>query len=88
MEVATNEPFNATKQDTKKVQLRSYPYNINWNYGLLLQTWEDPSFANTEVEGALGDNDPEIINFWIETGKQVWSWKQGSEQGLCFEGHQ
>ncbi|CAA2990844.1 soluble inorganic pyrophosphatase 6, chloroplastic [Olea europaea subsp. europaea] len=33
-------------------------YNINWNYGLLPQTWEDPSFANTEVEGAFGDNDP------------------------------
>lgn len=33
-------------------------YNINWNYGLLPQTWEDPSFANSEVDGALGDNDP------------------------------
>ncbi|EEF52189.1 inorganic pyrophosphatase, putative [Ricinus communis] len=67
MEVATNEPFNATKQDTKKVQLRSYPYNINWNYGLLLQTWEDPSFANTEVEGALGDNDPDFRPLTLET---------------------
>jgi len=35
-------------------------YNIHWNYGLLPQTWEDPSFANSEVEGALGDNDPGI----------------------------
>ncbi|GMQ04215.1 hypothetical protein CsSME_00049707 [Camellia sinensis var. sinensis] len=33
-------------------------YNINWNYGLFPQTWEDPSFANSEVERALGDNDP------------------------------
>ncbi|RVW47077.1 Soluble inorganic pyrophosphatase 6, chloroplastic [Vitis vinifera] len=33
-------------------------YNINWNYGLLPQTWEDPSLANSEVEGAFGDNDP------------------------------
>ncbi|KAI3827919.1 hypothetical protein L1987_02008 [Smallanthus sonchifolius] len=33
-------------------------YNINWNYGLLPQTWEDPSFANPEVDGAFGDNDP------------------------------
>lgn len=35
-------------------------YNINWNYGLFPQTWEDPSFANSEVEGAFGDNDPGI----------------------------
>lgn len=44
-------------------------YNINWNYGLLPQTWEDPSFANSEVEGAFGDNDPGIslhfcYNLW------------------------
>ncbi|MFS7920683.1 putative inorganic diphosphatase [Helianthus anomalus] len=25
---------------------------------LLPQTWEDPSFANPEVDGAFGDNDP------------------------------
>ncbi|CAN1821364.1 Soluble inorganic pyrophosphatase 6, chloroplastic [Linum perenne] len=54
MEVATDEPFTPIKQDTKKV----CSYNINWNYGLLPQTWEDPTFANSDVEGALGDNDP------------------------------
>ncbi|XP_020596209.1 soluble inorganic pyrophosphatase 6, chloroplastic isoform X4 [Phalaenopsis equestris] len=58
MEVATDEPFTPIKQDIKKGKLRYYPYNINWNYGLLPQTWEDPSHANLEVEGALGDNDP------------------------------
>ncbi|KAG7977316.1 hypothetical protein I3843_05G025800 [Carya illinoinensis] len=58
MEVATDEPYTPIKQDTKKGKLRYHPYNINWNYGLLPQTWEDPSFANSEVEGALGDNDP------------------------------
>ncbi|KAJ9705453.1 hypothetical protein PVL29_003475 [Vitis rotundifolia] len=58
MEVATDEPYTPIKQDTKKGKLRYYPYNINWNYGLLPQTWEDPSFANSEVEGAFGDNDP------------------------------
>ena len=42
----------------KKGKLRYYPYNINWNYGLLPQTWEDPSQANAEVEEAFGDNDP------------------------------
>ncbi|KAK9073983.1 hypothetical protein SSX86_006578 [Deinandra increscens subsp. villosa] len=58
MEVATDEIFTPIKQDTKKGKLRYYPYNINWNYGLLPQTWEDPSFANPEVDGAFGDNDP------------------------------
>ncbi|XP_031484428.1 soluble inorganic pyrophosphatase 6, chloroplastic [Nymphaea colorata] len=58
MEVATEELYTPIKQDTKKGKLRFYPYNINWNYGLLPQTWEDPSFANPEVEGAFGDNDP------------------------------
>lgn len=38
-------------------------YNINWNYGLLPQTWEDPSFANPDVDGAFGDNDPGKFEF-------------------------
>ncbi|KAF8115732.1 hypothetical protein N665_0025s0189 [Sinapis alba] len=58
MEVATDEASTPIKQDTKKGKLRYYPYNINWNYGLLPQTWEDPTQANAEVEGAFGDNDP------------------------------
>lgn len=42
----------------------SFPrYNINWNYGLLPQTWEDPTLANSEVEGAFGDNDPGKLPF-------------------------
>jgi inorganic pyrophosphatase len=40
--------------------LANIRYNINWNYGLLPQTWEDPTAANADVEGALGDNDPGI----------------------------
>ncbi|XAR73026.1 Inorganic diphosphatase [Bertholletia excelsa] len=58
MEVGTDWLYTPIKQDTKKGKLRYYLYNINWNYGLLPQTWEDTSFANSEVEGALGDNDP------------------------------
>ncbi|KAI7996794.1 hypothetical protein LOK49_LG10G00556 [Camellia lanceoleosa] len=49
MEVATDESYTPIKQDTKKGKLRYYPYNINWNYGLFPQTWEDPSFANSEI---------------------------------------
>ncbi|CAL9244841.1 unnamed protein product [Arabidopsis halleri] len=55
---ATDEAFTPIKQDTKKGKLRYYPYNINWNYGLFPQTWEDPTLANSEVEGAFGENDP------------------------------
>ncbi|KAL0376026.1 UNVERIFIED_CONTAM: Soluble inorganic pyrophosphatase 6, chloroplastic [Sesamum calycinum] len=64
MEVATDELYTPIKQDTKKGKLRYYPYNINWNYGLLPQTWEDPSSANAEVEGAFGDNDPAIRDWF------------------------
>ncbi|RYR65853.1 hypothetical protein Ahy_A03g011773 [Arachis hypogaea] len=42
-------------------------YNIHWNYGLLPQTWEDPSFSNSDVEGAFGDNDPVDV---VEIGEQ------------------
>ncbi|KAJ8764778.1 hypothetical protein K2173_009179 [Erythroxylum novogranatense] len=70
MEVATDEQFTPIKQDMKKGNLRYYPYNINWNYGLLPQTWEDPSFANSEVEGALGDNDPvDVVEIGERRGK-------------------
>lgn len=41
------------KQDIKKGNLRFYPYNINWNYGLLPQTWEDPSHANADLGGVM-----------------------------------
>lgn len=67
MEVATDELYTPIKQDTKKGKLRYYPYNINWNYGLLPQTWEDPSLANSEVEGAFGDNDPVDV---VEIGEK------------------
>ncbi|GAB2292068.1 Soluble inorganic pyrophosphatase 6, chloroplastic [Dionaea muscipula] len=67
MEVATDEPYTPIKQDTKKGKLRYYPYNIYWNYGLLPQTWEDPSFSNAEVEGAFGDNDPVDV---VEIGEK------------------
>lgn len=33
-------------------------HNMNWNYGLLPQTWEDPQVLNRDVENARGDNDP------------------------------
>lgn len=58
MEVATDEEKTPIKQDTKKGKLRDYPYNINWNYGMLPQTWEDPAIKNPEVEDMAGDNDP------------------------------
>ena len=57
MEVALDEEGTPIKQDTKKGKLRDYPYNINWNYGLVPQTWEDPEHTNEEAGGA-GDNDP------------------------------
>ncbi|KAK9823924.1 hypothetical protein WJX72_006397 [[Myrmecia] bisecta] len=58
MECATDEPSNPIKQDIKKGKLRYYPYNINWNYGMLPQTWEDPMHLTPEADNAGGDNDP------------------------------
>lgn len=58
MEVATDEENTPIKQDIKKGKLRFYPYNINWNYGLLPQTWEDPDHKNADLDGVAGDNDP------------------------------
>jgi hypothetical protein len=52
MEMATDEISNPIKQDTKKGKLRHYPYNINWNYGMLPQTWEDPEHKNPECFNA------------------------------------
>jgi len=57
MEVATDEKLTPIKQDTKKGKLRDYPYNINWNYGMLPQTWEDPAHEHPELK-VMGDNDP------------------------------
>lgn len=45
------EAGNPIKQDIKKGKLRFYPYNINWNYGMLPQTWEDPSHTNEDLGG-------------------------------------
>lgn len=41
------------KQDVKKGALRFYPYNINWNYGMLPQTWEDPGHKNEDAGGVF-----------------------------------
>ena len=46
---AQDEERTPIKQDVKKGKLRFYPYNINWNYGLLPQTWEDPGHRNKEA---------------------------------------
>lgn len=59
MEVATDEEMTPIKQDTKKGKLRDYPYNINWNYGMLPQTWEDPGHEHPEMK-VMGDNDPVV----------------------------
>jgi len=69
MEVATDEESTPIKQDIKKGNLRFYPYNINWNYGMLPRTWEDPAVANAECDGVSGDNDPvDVVEIGSATG--------------------
>lgn len=62
MEIATKEPYNPIKQDSKKGKLR-YVSNVFphhgyiWNYGALPQTWENPAFIDPHTK-CHGDNDP------------------------------
>lgn len=57
-EIATGEPFNPIKQDTKNGKLREYKYgDMCFNYGAFPQTWEDPSHTTPDT-GFAGDNDP------------------------------
>lgn len=61
MELATDEPLNPIKQDTRKnkltgeLELRYYAWFPLFNYGFLPQTWED---SNVSTKGYFGDNDP------------------------------
>lgn len=57
MEVATKEETNPILQDTKKGKLRDYAIDIEWNYGMIPRTWEDPNIEHPEVK-AMGDDDP------------------------------
>jgi inorganic pyrophosphatase len=51
LRLAQDEDKTPIKQDTKKGKLRFYPYNINWNYGMLPQTWEDPAHRAEDLDG-------------------------------------
>jgi hypothetical protein len=46
-----DEEMTPIKQDTKKGKLRFYPYAINWNYGMLPRTWEDPAHKAEDIGG-------------------------------------
>ena len=60
MEMATKEASAPIKQDVKKGKLRDYAIPIEWNYGAMPQTWEQPDHAWTGLEhlASKGDNDP------------------------------
>ncbi|KAL3515426.1 hypothetical protein ACH5RR_022328 [Cinchona calisaya] len=67
MEVATDEQYTPIEQDKRRKRIRC---DMMWNYGLLPQTWEDPSSANPEVEGAFGDNDPvDVVEIGTSSAK-------------------
>jgi hypothetical protein len=73
MEVATKDARNPIKQDIKKGNLRFYPYNINWNYGLLPQTWEDPDHKNAECDASVR---PRPLR-----GRACWALRTGQRPG-------
>eukprot|EP00932_Pfiesteria_piscicida_P009691 SRR837773.20461.p3 GENE.SRR837773.20461~~SRR837773.20461.p3 ORF type:complete len:208 (-),score=103.09 SRR837773.20461:195-740(-) len=76
MEVAIKEPQNPIAQDVKKGKLREYHGPIFWNYGMLPQTWEDPSVVHRETRCG-GDNDPVDV---VEIGSSVLA--QGSVEAV------
>ena len=58
MEVSKEEMGNPIMQDIKDKRPRYYSYGIPFfNYGLLPQTWENPTVSDP-VTGAKGDGDP------------------------------
>jgi inorganic pyrophosphatase len=67
MEIATKEENNPIAQDTKKGKLRHYHGPIFWNYGMLPQTWENPTEIDVAT-GFAGDNDPLDV---VEIGSAV-----------------
>lgn len=68
-EIATGEPFNPIKQDTKNGVLRNYNYgDMLFNYGAFPQTWEDPNHVTPDTN-APGDNDPVDV---VEVGSKRW----------------
>ena len=49
-EIATGEPYNPIKQDTKNGKLREYKYgDMCFNYGAFPQTWEDPAHKTPDT---------------------------------------
>ncbi len=60
MEVSTKTEFNPIKQDIKKGKPRVFSYGtIPFNYGMLPQTWEDPTKGHSDLDPEYkGDNDP------------------------------
>lgn len=88
------------KQDVKKGKLRFYPYNINWNYGLLPQTWEDPDKKDHELGAAVSSLLVGCLGWlrrglgwlvvwqrssWGSWAKGLWTGAGGREEGTCIE---
>eukprot|EP01128_Nolandella_sp_AFSM9_P001859 TRINITY_DN12262_c0_g1_i1.p1 TRINITY_DN12262_c0_g1~~TRINITY_DN12262_c0_g1_i1.p1 ORF type:complete len:270 (-),score=73.16 TRINITY_DN12262_c0_g1_i1:96-905(-) len=74
LEIATDEPLNPIKQDTKKGKLRNVALPYPFNYGAFPQTWEDPTHKD-DATNEFGDNDPidvcELSGIPRKTGEVV-----------------
>lgn len=74
LEVNKETKNNPIKQDTKKGKMRYYAYGVPFfNYGMLPQTWENPTLKDSA--GHMGDGDPldvmEIGSMVIPTGTVI-----------------
>nr|ABR17648.1 unknown [Picea sitchensis] len=73
MEIATEEPYTPIKQDTKKGKLRYYPYNINWNYGLLHKHGKIHLLQMQKLKEHLVTT---IQLMWLRLGKGRLRWEK------------
>jgi hypothetical protein len=67
--VLQDEVGTPIKQDVKKGKLRFYPYNINWNYGMLPQTWEDPDKKDAKLEAAVSEVQHDTCSTYVVGGQ-------------------
>jgi hypothetical protein len=82
---AQDEPRTPIKQDTKKGKLRFYPYNINWNYGLLPQTWEDPALKNDDLGGVAVSSRDNAQHVLEKGGCVSYRWHAVSRACIAYQ---
>lgn len=68
------EPHNPIMQDTKDGKPRYYTYGVPFfNYGLLPQTWEDPTHADAETGAFVSCSLVTISTYFADIIYHIWT---------------